>query len=57
VNVVPPPVPTTAAPGSEEKMAVLVLRAKRGQALWHPLDACYADDPRPLEWLRRARLT
>ncbi|CAN5517567.1 hypothetical protein BH11PLA2_BH11PLA2_09510 [soil metagenome] len=56
-NAVLPPIPTTAAPGTPEKMAVLEMRARMGQALWHPLDACYQDDPRPMEWLRKARLT
>ena len=51
-----PPVPTTAAPGTPEKMAVLEYRLKHKLALWHPLDACYADDPRPLEWLKKARI-
>jgi hypothetical protein len=55
-NTVLPPIPTTAAPGTSEKMAVLETRARMGQALWHPLDACYPDDPRPLEWLRKARV-
>src|SRR5262245_35331292 len=31
--------PTTARPGSPEKVAVLEERARRRQALWHPLDA------------------
>lgn len=35
----PLPEPTTAVPGTPEKMAVLELRAKLRQALWHPLDA------------------
>ena len=33
------PTPTDAVPGSAEKVAVLAERARRGQALWHPLDA------------------
>jgi hypothetical protein len=32
-------VPTTAPPGSPEKVAVLLERAKRGLALFNPLDA------------------
>lgn len=44
----PLPEPTTAAPGTPEKMAVLELRAKLKQALWHPHDAKYAGDPSPL---------
>lgn len=51
-----PPVPTTAPPGTAEKLAVLEQRIRNRQALWHPLDAAYDGDPRPLEWLRRARL-
>jgi hypothetical protein len=31
--------PTTAVPGSPEKVAVLEERARLGLALWHPLDA------------------
>jgi hypothetical protein len=42
------PLPTTHAPGTPEKMAVLEERAKNKQALWHPLDAQYEGDPRPL---------
>ncbi len=34
----PLPVPTTALPGSEEKIAVLEDRAMRGKALWHEAD-------------------
>jgi hypothetical protein len=33
------PAPTTALPGSPEKIAVLEERARLGQQLWHPLDA------------------
>jgi len=33
------PVPTDAAPGSAEKVAVLERRARLGQSLWHPQDA------------------
>src|SRR5690242_18442394 len=31
--------PTTALPGSPEKVAILEERARLGVALWHPLDA------------------
>jgi hypothetical protein len=34
-----PPTPTTALPGTPEKVAVLMERARLGLALWHPLDA------------------
>ncbi|MBA4187563.1 MAG: hypothetical protein C0467_06045 [Planctomycetaceae bacterium] len=30
---------TTAKPGTPEKIAVLMKRAKRGEQLWHPEDA------------------
>ncbi len=35
----PPPNPTAALPGSEEKIAVLMERARSNQGLWHPNDA------------------
>jgi hypothetical protein len=41
--------PTSAPPGSVEKLAVLADRAKRNMALWHPLDARYPGDTRPYE--------
>jgi|SRR5438128_6752805 len=34
-----PALPTTALPGSPEKVAVLEQRASRREALWHPNDA------------------
>jgi hypothetical protein len=37
---VPLPEPTTALPGTPEKVEVLAQRARLRQALWHPLDAC-----------------
>jgi len=40
--------PTCHAPGTPEKLAVMAERAKRKLALWHPLDAQYEGDPRPL---------
>ena len=42
------PVPTSAAPGTVEKLEVMAMRAKLKQALWHPLDAQFAGDPTPL---------
>lgn len=33
------PEPTDALPGTEEKVRILEERARRGQSLWHPLDA------------------
>jgi hypothetical protein len=34
----PPPAPTSAPPGSPDKLAVLEQRAAAGQELWHPDD-------------------
>ncbi|MGL6073031.1 MAG: hypothetical protein ACRC8S_02595 [Fimbriiglobus sp.] len=51
-NAPVPVEPTIHAPGTPEKMAVLEMRAKNKQALWHPLDAQYAGDPRPMMALR-----
>ena len=50
----PLPVPTTAVPGTAEKREVLWARALAGEALFHPRDAKYHGDPRPLEYLKRA---
>jgi hypothetical protein len=47
-NAVTPFVPTSAAPGTLEKLAVLEERARLRQALWHPLDARYPGDARTL---------
>jgi hypothetical protein len=46
---IPPRRSTGAAPGSEEKIAVLAERAANGQALWHP------DDVRMPEGLTKGR--
>ena len=46
-----PPSPTTAAPGTPEKLAVLEQRARLKQALFHPADARYVGDTRPVEFL------
>lgn len=43
------PEPTEAAPGTPEKMAVLEMRAKLKQMLWHPNDARYPGDMLPLQ--------
>ena len=48
------PIPTAHAPGTPEKMAVMAERARKKQALWHPLDAQYEGDPRPFVALREA---
>ena len=34
-----PPAATEAAPGSDEKIAILAERARQRQSLWHPHDA------------------
>lgn len=34
-----PPSPTSAPPGSPQKVKVLMQRARRNQQLWHPRDA------------------
>jgi len=47
-----PAAPTTAAPGTPEKLAVLEQRAKLKQALFHPADARFAGDARPHEFLK-----
>ncbi|QEL14008.1 hypothetical protein [Limnoglobus roseus] len=52
-----PAIPTTAAPGTQEKLDVLAMRAKLKQALWHPLDATYEGDPKPLQWLAQHATT
>ena len=41
--------PTTALPGSPEKVAVLAERARLGLSLWHPADARHVDRPAPVE--------
>ena len=46
-----PDSPTTAAPGSPEKLAVLEKRARLKTAIFHPADARYEGDPRPMEFL------
>ncbi|MFO0806061.1 MAG: hypothetical protein U0791_23395 [Gemmataceae bacterium] len=48
-------VPTTAAPGTPEKLSVMEARAEAGLAIFHPADARHAGDPRPfLALLTRA---
>ena len=49
------PLPTSYAPGTPEKMAVLQERARNKQALWHPLDAKYEGDTRPLKVMLSAQ--
>lgn len=50
-----PAAPTTAAPGTPEKLAVLEQRAKMKLAIFHPADARYEGDPRPLEFLKEKK--
>lgn len=45
--------PTTAAPGTAEKIAVMEQRAAAGLAIFHPADARYEGDPLPLEFMHR----
>jgi hypothetical protein len=45
------PAPTTAVPGTPEKIEVMRLRAEARYAVLHPADAKYAGDPRPLVFL------
>ena len=45
IDVLIPPLssePTSAMPGTEDKIRVLMERARNGQCLWHPLDAVKA---------------
>ncbi len=46
-----PATPTTAAPCTPEKLAVFQERIAAGQSLFHPEDARYEGDARPLAWL------
>ena len=46
-----PASPTTAPPGTPEKVLVFEDRAGRKEQLFHPYDARYAGDPRPLLFL------
>jgi hypothetical protein len=48
-----PEAPTTAAPGTPEKIAVMRDRAELKRAVFHPADARYEGDPRPAEFLKR----
>lgn len=43
--------PTTAAPGTPEKLEVMEQRAAGGFAIFHPEDARYPGDPRPVAFL------
>jgi hypothetical protein len=48
-----PLVPTTAPPGTPEKLLVMEHRAAQGQAIFHPFDAREPGDPRPVEFMKR----
>lgn len=50
----PAAAPTTAPPGTPEKLAVLEARAQDGVRLFHPADARFAGDRRPLAYLAAA---
>lgn len=52
-----PPAPTTAAPGTPEKVAVMAARAEAGRAVFHPADARYEGDPLTTEFLTTQRAT
>jgi hypothetical protein len=41
----PPPAPTSALPGSPEKVAILCQRAALGVSLWHEEDVAYPPEP------------
>lgn len=43
-----PPEPTSAPPGTPEKVAVLARRAEQGYRLWHPLDRADQEEVRRL---------
>ena len=43
-----PTASTSAAPGSDEKIAILAERARMKQSLWHPQDAGYVPTASPL---------
>ena len=45
-------IPTTATPGTPEKLVVMEVRAKAGLAIFHPRDARFEGDPRALEGIR-----
>ena len=53
-NPLLPDRPTTAAPGTPEKLAVMEARAKANRAVFHPADARFPGDPRPLDYQRPA---
>lgn len=48
-----PYTPTLAAPGTPEKMAIMSYRGRMKQQLFHPADARYEGDTRPIEFLKR----
>lgn len=53
--------PTSAPPGTVEKLAVMRVRRVRKEPLFHPYDARYLGDPivdmfRSLEWIEKLKL-
>jgi hypothetical protein len=52
----PPPIPTRALPGTPEKVAVLMERARQRQALWHPQDATLENALPPQAWQEEYQL-
>lgn len=50
-----PSKPTTAAPGTPQKLEVMQSRVLAKRAIFHPADARFEGDPRPLEWLAGMR--
>ena len=47
-----PPVATSAMPGTQEKVCILVHRAEMGVSLWHPADAI--SDPEEQRYCKQA---
>lgn len=50
-----PQLPTTAAPGTPEKLLIMEIREKLREQLFHPADARFVGDTRPVEWMRKMR--
>jgi len=55
-NAATPFTPTSAPPGTLEKLEVLEQRARLHQTLWHPLDARYPGDARTLQALQMQKV-
>ncbi len=52
-----PDAPTTAIPGTPEKLKVIHERARAKRQLFHPFDAKFYGDPAPLKFLAVVSLT